>query len=613
MVNESIWISDKDGKVLWYNEQWKKVNGFPDDHIVQVRDWGDFTDVVDINFMIQDFYGKINKGRYWETTFQIKFDKKNTRWFHSTVHPITDANGNLYRWIGFISDITNLKDIEEKLRISEGRYQLASLASRDVIWDWDLRTNRCNWNHAIDLTFKHHLVSFETDITWWDGMIHPEDRKRVSKGIRESIVKKEVEWREEYRFKRGDGSYAFVRDIGYIFFDKKMQPIRMIGVLRDISIEKNYVERLKEAKSIAEEANFTQTNFISNMSHEVRTPLSSILGSVELLRRNDLSQSELESYCNIIERNSQKILTLFNDILNLNVVQSGKLNVAREVVNTEELLSFLENEFLPEANRKGLKFKIVKMESVPHFLELDKNIVLRIIGNVVDNALKFTNQGRIKLGFDYKDPYLIVEVSDTGIGITTDSESIIFRPFRKVDESDSRKYPGSGVGLALSKQLARKLHGDVILKESSPGGGSTFQIFIKTSITRKLEKKEGIYSYLGGKRVLIIDPHKETRLMGQAVFSRLNARVNVSSDIKDALNIVEENQFDFAFIPYLEKDEDIHALVKEIKSKNNNAKIIALTYGDEFEELNSNINYDGSVKKPFDIRNVINFLDTLNL
>lgn len=223
-----------------------------------------------------------------------------------------------------------------------------------------------------------------------------------------------------------------------------------------------------------------KSEFLANMSHELRTPLNSILILSRILGENKGARlnEEEQRYASVIFNSGNDLLTLINDILDLAKVESGKIELMYESINTELLLSEIRNTFQKIAENKGLNLKIEKAPSCPDVLFVDQVRLLQIIRNLVSNAVKFTSApGTVSLNIREEASHLFFEVSDTGIGIAPEKQQSIFEAFQQADGSTSRKYGGTGLGLSISRELANLFQGSISLK-SEAGVGSTFTLKI---------------------------------------------------------------------------------------------------------------------------------------
>ncbi|MDP4197527.1 MAG: HAMP domain-containing sensor histidine kinase, partial [Bacteroidota bacterium] len=238
-------------------------------------------------------------------------------------------------------------------------------------------------------------------------------------------------------------------------------------------------ERLIREKQIAEAANRTKSEFLANMSHELRTPLNSIIGFSDLLYEKaygELNEKQLKSIGNIL-KSGKHLLNLINDILDISKVESGKMELNYKQFNLASKLNMTKNLLSPIADRKNIQIEI-DMDKDLASVCADEARFAQIMYNLVDNATKFSYEnGVVKIGARKKGNMVEVTVKDTGIGIKPEDQSKLFNPFSQVDPFLSKQYQGTGLGLALVKQIVR-LHGGYVWFRSKPGEGSTFAFAI---------------------------------------------------------------------------------------------------------------------------------------
>jgi signal transduction histidine kinase len=255
----------------------------------------------------------------------------------------------------------------------------------------------------------------------------------------------------EYRVKRATGEIVWLEVTGTLIVDHKNKPVRLFGTTIDITERKNAEEVLKSAIKTAQSATRAKSDFLTNMSHEIRTPLCAIMGFTELVSKPSTSLSELKSYVQVINRNSQHLLRIVDDILDLSKVEAGQM--LSEVIEVS-LPNFLQDLYaLMKLKTKGkqVEFRVVISSPLPKKIMSDPTRLKQILMNVLSNALKFTEKGFIELHIALtKGNILNFTVKDTGCGISESQQKQIFRPFVQGDASTSRKYGGTGLGLVLT-------------------------------------------------------------------------------------------------------------------------------------------------------------------
>ncbi|HET9238329.1 MAG TPA: PAS domain S-box protein [Oligoflexus sp.] len=251
---------------------------------------------------------------------------------------------------------------------------------------------------------------------------------------------------------------------------------------------------LEKAKLAAEAANLAKSSFLANMSHEIRTPLGAILGFTELLKDPVTDDEEKQEYLEVITRNGEQLTAIIDDILDLSKVEAGHLKLQLSEVSPQALMKDIHALLNVKAKTKGIEIEASFDSSVPLIISTDQTRFRQVLINIIGNGIKFTEQGHVRTRVRYETKeqgsYLVLEVSDSGVGIDAVHQSRLFQPFSQADESTTRRFGGTGLGLSLSRRLAEALGGTVELLRSEPGQGSCFGIVIED----KGSKKSGIHS-----------------------------------------------------------------------------------------------------------------------
>jgi signal transduction histidine kinase len=233
---------------------------------------------------------------------------------------------------------------------------------------------------------------------------------------------------------------------------------------------------MRRARDAAEAANKEKSEFLAFMSHEIRTPLSAVIGFVDLLGDRSLSPEERDRYHEIIKRNGEFLIHLVSDVLDLSKVEAGRLETEVVPTSVREVLRDAMAMFTAQAEQKAIDLVCEVDELAPESIATDPTRLRQIIVNLVSNALKFTSRGRITLRARRETSILVIEVEDTGAGMTPEQQGRLFRPFAQAEVATTRLFGGTGLGLAVSRRLAQALGGDLVLVRSSPEAGSTFAL-----------------------------------------------------------------------------------------------------------------------------------------
>jgi len=269
---------------------------------------------------------------------------------------------------------------------------------------------------------------------------------------------------------------------------------RALGVIRDITDKVKWENELIRAKERAVESDKLKTAFLLNVSHEIRTPMNGILGFISLLREPDLSDVEKSNYLEIVNKSGQRLMNTINDIVEISKIETGDINLVLQEIDISEVMQDHLEFFTLQANEKGLELKVKEqITGSQAIIKTDKHKVDGILMNLIRNAIKFTDKGKIEIGNYLENGKLYFYVSDTGKGIPESKHNTIFERFVQADTALTRGYEGSGLGLSIVKAHVKALKGDIFVK-SEPGKGTTFLFNIKyvpvntISVTKKREE-----------------------------------------------------------------------------------------------------------------------------
>lgn len=412
------------------------------------------------------------------------------------------------------------------------------------------------------------------------------------------------------------------------FIDNSIQK----GAVRYTEIETDRQTDLMEieaAKNEAERSNEAKSSFLANMSHEIRTPLGAIMGFVGLLHDPGLSQSEILNYLSIIDRNSHHLLRIIDDILDLTKVESGKMTIEKVEFPLIEFLAEFSSIMAFKAQENGISFELRAETLLPEFVIADPTRLRQILSNIVGNAIKFTEKGKVEITVVFDNQCLKFQVRDTGRGISLEQRPKLFQVFSQADSSTTRKFGGTGLGLVLTKKLCQALGGDFYLIESEIGHGSIFEACVPVAIQadtkilplRKIEVAPishlDITKHLvdlRGCQILVVEDSPDNQMLMQMILTKMGAKITLANDGVEGVNFALAHHYDVILMDIQMPNLDGHEAVRLLRLKGHTGPIVALTAHAMKEERERAFasGFSHFLSKPIDRKNLTDLLVELH-
>jgi PAS domain S-box-containing protein len=532
-ANFSMIATDAKGVIQIFNVGAERMMGYETEDVVNKITPADISDPEEVIARAQSLSVELGTpiapgfealvfkaSRGIEDIYELTYIRKDRSRFPAVVSvtALHDAQGEIIGYLLIGTDNTARKQIEAEQRqlgqrLRDHQFYTRSLfeANIDALMTTDptgIITDVNRQMEAITGCTRDELIGapFKNCFT---------DPERAEAGIRLVLNEKKL---TDYQLTARDreGKETVVSYNATTFYDRERKLQGVMAAARDITERKEHEDSLREASQNAEKANQVKSNFLANMSHEIRTPMNAIIGMTRLALRKNPNPDQL-NYLTKIDRAAQSLLSIINDILDYSKIEAGKLELEQLTFSLDGVLNDLHDIFREKAEQKGIEFVISTADETPHYLKGDPLRLSQILINLVNNAIKFTEVGRVIVEVKAQEgsgdsKQIKFSVSDSGIGMTSEQVSNLFQSFNQADTSITRKYGGTGLGLAITKQLCELMQGTLEV-ESEPAKGSTFHFTAPFDvITGGLPLQASArHCDLLRKSVLIVDDSEDAR------------------------------------------------------------------------------------------------------
>lgn len=650
----SMAITNINGDFNKVNQAFCKLFGYTENELLS-KNFSEITFKNDLEAS-RNFMSNIKEGRISEFSLEKRYHKKNKEviWALSKISVLKDELEKIKSLIVTIEDITFKKQTEDNLNKQSKQLELSNIdlvkskkAALSMMQDTHIQrelVEKANkkleisnqklkkLNHAIEqslasviITNKKGFIEYvnpaftkASGYTFEEVVNHPAGIIRSDKNSNEfykniwSTILSGKTWKGDYINKKKSGEEYWESASISPVLDEKGEITHFVAIREDISQRKILEEELVKSKELAEEANKAKSLFLANMSHEIRTPMNAIIGFSEILSKHIKNEAQIE-YIDAIQSSGKTLLKLINNILDLSKIESGKLNLNYDATNIKILVEEMTTMFRVKAEDKNLQLKAVFLNGVLNtIIEIDELRVKQVLINIINNAIKFTKNGFVKIEVSSTNQTnkhfdLVFKIEDTGIGIPQRYQKKIFHEFDQIDELDNKKYEGTGLGLAISQQLVKQMNGKIDL-DSEVGKGSIFTLtFKKVKIVDEQPLNEIIvsnntYTKFEESTVLIVDDVKTNRDVLKGYLQDYNIDCIEAANGKEALSLIKKHKPDLIFLdlkmPIMDGFKTNEAIQKHPKWRKTPVIAITATTFNNDENKIIDLGFSGFLRKP---------------
>jgi len=605
------WEINVHDRSIYWTKTTRLIHEVPDDYEPNLTEALDFfigTSQEELEIAVQE---AIEKGKPYNLVLKFKSAKGNKKWLHVVGIPEVFKQKCIRLW-GVIQDITKQKETELELIKSSERFRVALSDTSIVTWQQD-KNLRYIWIYNIHPDLDENYVIGKTDE---EILTNPEEINQL-RTIKQRVLKTGKKETDEVQTTINNKPFYYRLNVEPLRNQNK-EIVGITCVSVDITQLKLAYRELEIAKEKAEESDMLKSAFLANISHEIRTPMNGILGFTNLLKKPGVEGIKQKEFVDIIQKSGKRMLNIIDQLIDIAKVESNQINISKEETNINELLDNLYNFFHEEATENGLELKLNKSLPDEHCtFNTDPNKLNQVLTNLIKNAIKFTEKGKIEFGYVYNSELLEFYVADTGIGVEINMKEKIFDRFRQEQSTYTREYEGAGLGLSISKAFIEMLGGEIWM-ESYKGKGSTFffTIPVDPSVIKEIKEQEETseaYEEVLSKKLNILvaeDDNVSYDLIVEMLKNENTSFIRAKNG-KEVIELLEKNQpIDVVLMDIKMPIMDGYEATKIIKQKYPDIPVIAQTAfaAQKDREKALNAGCDEVITKPISEEKFFNIL-----
>ena len=367
-------------------------------------------------------------------------------------------------------------------------------------------------------------------------------------------------------------------------------------------------DALAAARSEADRANRAKSDFLATISHEIRTPLNGVTGMAQALR-DERSPERIDEGLAIIEQSADTLLAVINDVLDLSKIEADRLELESEAVSPEAEVKLVVQLLQSRAAERGDELELTTSPEVPRWMRGDATRLRQVAMNLVSNAVKFTERGRVSVRLLAEGAWLMLEVRDSGIGMTPEAQARLFQRFTQAESSTTRRFGGTGLGLVITRKLAEAMGGSISVA-SAPGQGSTFTVRLPITLA-DAPPRAPLQTAEGPRRdVLLVEDNTVNQVVARRILEKLGHRVTVAGNGGEALTACEGHRFDLVLMDCHMPEMDGFEATRQLRARGYPGRIVALTAAvtPEDRERCLTAGMDDMVSKPLRVEQLVRLL-----
>jgi len=586
-VSDWFWETDAELRYSWLSEQFERITGLaPSALLGKTRLEAAQADANDPHWRQH-----LAQLQSHEPFRDFEFVSPSKRWLQASGVPIYDSTGRFQGYRGASKDITILREAQHRADKAQAQFLQAIevLPMAIALYDEQDRLLICNDAYSANLLAAGKQP--KPGETFTDIVRTSLQHSRIP-----SAQNREEEWLQQRlrRHRQGRATWIEIQISEQRWLEIREHPLpdgQLIITEFDSSERKRMEVALREAKDAAEAANRAKSEFLAKMSHEIRTPMNGVLGIAELLQ-GTVQDEQQQQFVHIIQTASQALMCIIDDIFDFATIDTGQLRLAQRAFDFHQLMAEVSDMLSTGVQAKNLELRVVIDPKVPQKLYGDADRLRQILLNLLNNAIKYTQQGSIELRIGpplqrkENQVCLRFEVEDTGIGIAPELHAHIFEAFAQGDDSHRRLYGGTGLGLAICRELVTLMGGDIGLN-SQPGKGSVFWFTVllqsagAKQASPRSQEQDRVSAQLAA-HVLLAEDNEINQQVARLMLEQLGCTVNVVEDGQTALTATESQHFDLILMDCQMPIMDGYQATREIRRREETRQlprtpIIALT------------------------------------